>query len=457
MDNIEGEAGDFTVNLTRQPRYVIEDKCTGCTTCVEYCPVEYPDAFNQEISGNKAIHIYFSQAIPLVTYIDESCIYLKEKKCRICETVCKVDAIDFQQKPEKFDLNVGAVILSSGLKPYDPSVKEEYGYGKLENVVTSMDFERLLCATGPYEGEILRASDQKHPHKIAWIQCIGSRKVTEGDNSYCSSVCCTYTQKQVILAKDHDAEAECTVFHNDIRSHGKDFETFFQRAEQLSDTRFIRSYASIVGEDPETKNVIVKYATADQGVIEEEFDMVVLSVGLNPPADYENLAAKFGIDLTSHGFCKAEATNPMETTRSGVFVSGAFQGPMDIPESVFSASGASSQCGEFLDYRRWNLSTERTYPPEKRCICRRAPGRCFCVSLRCQYRKSGRCSVGGGLLQDAAQCCLCDRTAVFLCYRFSRFDHGDHQGGKAQPGGCSRLLPQNSGTVVPRYAPGGGH
>ena len=365
MDGIEGEAGDFKVSLTRQPRYVIEDKCTGCTTCVEYCPVECPDVFNQEISQNKAVHIYFSQAIPLVTYIDDSCLYLKEKKCRICENVCKVDAIDFQQKPEKFDLNVGAVILSPGLEPYDPSVKDEYGYGRLANVVTSMDFERLLCATGPYEGEILRASDQKHPHKIAWIQCIGSRKVTPGDNSYCSAVCCTYTQKQVILTKDHVAEAECTVFHNDIRSHGKDFETFFQRTEQLSGTRFIRSYASIAGEDPETKNVIVKYATADQGVIEEEFDMVVLSVGLNPPADYENLAAKFGIDLTSHGFCKAESTNPMETTCSGIFVSGAFQGPMDIPESVFSASGAGAQCGEFLNYRRWNLNTERTYPPEK--------------------------------------------------------------------------------------------
>ena len=126
------------------------------------------------------------------------------------------------------DLNVGAVILSPGFEPYDPSVKDEYGYGRLQNVVTSMDFERLLCATGPYEGEILRASDRQHPHKIAWIQCIGSRKVTPGDNSYCSAVCCTYTQKQVILTKDHNTEAECTVFHNDIRSHGKDFETFFQ-------------------------------------------------------------------------------------------------------------------------------------------------------------------------------------------------------------------------------------
>jgi len=263
------------------------------------------------------------------------------------------------------DVNVGAVILSPGLEPFDPKVKNEYGYGKYQNVVTSMDFERLLCATGPYEGEILRTSDMKHPRKIAWFQCVGSRRVTPGDNSYCSAVCCTYTQKQVILTKDHNAEAACTIFHNDIRSHGKDFEPFFQRTEKLPGIRFIRSYASITGEDPESKNVIVRYATPDDGVIEEEFDMVVLSVGLNPPADYKNLADKFGIDLNSHGFCKTIPSNPMETTRSGIFVSGAFQGPMDIPESVFSASGAGSQCGEFLDYRRWKLDTERRYPPEK--------------------------------------------------------------------------------------------
>ena len=202
VDSVEGEAGDFHVSLTKKPRYVIEDKCTGCATCMEYCPVEYPDKYNQEISQNKAVHIYFSQAIPLISYIDDSCIYLKEKKCRICENVCKTDAIDFRQTPEKFDIKVGAIILSPGLEPYDPKVRNEYGYGKLQNVVTSLDFERLLCATGPHEGEILRASDMKHPHKIAWIQCVGSRRVTPGSNSYCSAVCCTYTQKQV----QHTAE-----------------------------------------------------------------------------------------------------------------------------------------------------------------------------------------------------------------------------------------------------------
>ncbi len=365
MDGAEGEKGDFKITLKKKPRYIIEDKCTGCTTCVKYCPVEYPDQFNQEISDNKAVHVYFSQAIPLITYIDDSCLYLKEKKCDICRSVCKTGAIDFRQTEEKIEINVGAIILSLGIRPFDPNVKDEYGYGKMENVVTSMDYERLLSSTGPYGGEVRRISDKKYPKKIAWIQCVGSRRVIEGENSYCSGVCCTYTQKQVILTKDHEAKATCTIFHNDIRSFGKDFERYFQRAEQLPGVEFIRSYASIVREIPESKNVVVRYATNDDGVKEEDFDMVVLSVGLNPPADYKGLADKFGIELNSHGFSKENNENPVETSRPGVFVSGAFMGPTDIPESVFTASGAGTQCGELLDYRRGNLAKERIYPPER--------------------------------------------------------------------------------------------
>ena len=365
VDSVSGEAGNFKVTLTKKPRYIVEDRCTGCTTCVEYCPVNYPDPFNQDLSQNKAVHIYFSQAIPLVTYIDASCLYLKEKKCRICEGVCKADAIDLNQIPEKVEVNVGAILLSFGLEPYDPRLREEYRYGEFANVVTSMDYERLLCATGPYQGEVLRASDGKHPHRVAWVQCVGSRQTIPGGNSYCSAVCCTYTQKQVILTKEHDAGTECTVFHNDIRSHGKDFERFYERAEKLPGVRFIRSYVTLAKEAPETKNVTIRYATPEDGVKEEEFDLVVLSVGLNPPADARGLAAKFGVALNPHHFCRTGPFNPMETSRPGVFVSGAFQGPVDIPESVFSASGAGSQCGQLLDFRRGRLARERVYPPER--------------------------------------------------------------------------------------------
>jgi heterodisulfide reductase subunit A len=268
--------------------------------------------------------------------------------------------------PEKVEVKVGAIILASGFEPFDPRVAHEYGYGKMQNVVTSMDYERLLCSTGPYEGEILRASDKKHPHKIAWIQCVGSRQVNpRNGNSYCSAVCCTYTQKQVILTKEHYPEVECTIFHNDIRSYGKDFERFYQRAARLPGVRFIRSYVSIGREIPESKNVTIRYSTPDEGVKEEEFDMVVLSIGLTPPADAKDLARKFGIELDSHGFCKVNPVNPIETTRPGIFVSGAFQGPKDIPESVFTASGASSKCGELLRYRRRKLTKEKAYPPER--------------------------------------------------------------------------------------------
>ncbi|MDI6791075.1 MAG: FAD-dependent oxidoreductase [Thermodesulfobacteriota bacterium] len=365
VDAVEGKAGDFKVTLIKKPRYINEDKCTGCTTCVEYCPVKIPDPFNQKLSKNKAVHIYFAQAVPLRPYVDETCLYLEDGKCNICAGVCKNDAINLQQTAQKVEVKVGAIVLSPGYEVFDPKLRGDYGYGKFENVVTSLDFERLLCATGPFEGEILRPSDKKHPRNIAWIHCVGSRRVTPGDNSYCSAVCCTYTQKQVILTKDHDAEAKATIFHNDIRSYGKGFERFYQRAEGLPGVRFIRSYVSIGKEIPENKNVTIRYATAEDGVKEEEFDLVVLSVGLNPPADAKGLANKFGIELDSQGFCKTNSVNPIETSRPGIFVSGAFGGPIDIPESVVTASGAGSHCGQLLADRRWKLSKERIYPPER--------------------------------------------------------------------------------------------
>ena len=365
VDTVEGKAGDFEVTLTRKPRYVKEEVCTGCTTCVEYCPVKIPDPFNQELSDNKAIHIYFSQAVPLVPYIDEECLYLKDGKCSICVGVCKNNAIDLNQKAEKQVVKVGAIVLSPGYDVYDPGVRGDYGYGTIENVVTSLDFERLLCATGPHEGEILRPSDEKHPRKIAWIHCVGSRQVLEGGHSYCSSVCCSYIQKQVILSKDHDAGTEAVIFHNDIRSHGKDFERFYQRAENMPGVKFIRSYVEVGREIPETKNVTIRYATDREGVKEEEFDLVVLGVALAPPAQVKGLAEQYGIELTAHGFCRTNPVNPIETSRPGVFVSGAFQGPLDIPESVMSASGANAMTGALLKARRGKLARERVYPEER--------------------------------------------------------------------------------------------
>ncbi len=305
VKSVAGEAGNFSVTLTRKPRYVNEDLCTGCTTCNEYCPIPIPDPFNQELSANKAIHIYFAQAVPLVPYIDDRCRYLEDGKCSICESVCKNKAIDLHQQPREEVIKVGAIVLSPGYGAFDPRPRGDYGYGTIQNVVTSLDFERLLCATGPHEGEILRPSDKKHPHKIAWIHCVGSRQVLEGGHSYCSAVCCAYVQKQVILTKDHDADTEAVIFHNDIRSYGKDFERFYERAKNLPGVRFERSYVSIGREIPETKNVTIRYSSGG-AVKEEEFDLVVLGVGLEPPADAKLLAQQFGVELDAHGFCKTD-------------------------------------------------------------------------------------------------------------------------------------------------------
>jgi len=365
VTGVEGEAGDFTVTLNKKPRYIIAGKCTGCTVCAEYCPVQISDPFNQELSLNKAIHIYFPQAVPLVPYIDENCHYIKDKKCTICVSVCKNNAIDLHQKPERRVIKVGAIVLAPGYEVFDPGLRGDYGYGKIANVVTSLDFERLLCATGPHAGEILRPSDKKHPKKIAWIHCVGSRQVLRDGNSYCSSVCCTYIQKQVILAKDHDPDMKATIFHNDVRSYGKDFERFYQRAENFTGVKFIRSYVSIGREIPETRNVTIKYSTFDEGVKEEEFDLVVLGVGLNPPAGVQQIADTFGIELNSHGFCRTSPGDPIRTTRPGIFISGAFAGPIDIPESVMTASGANALTGELIGSRRGKLSRQRVYPEER--------------------------------------------------------------------------------------------
>lgn len=365
IENVEGEFPDFKVTVLRKPRYIDESKCTGCGMCTEFCPVSVEDEYNQKISLSKAIHIYFSQAVPLVAYIDrENCLFLNGEKCSICSAVCKNKAINLFQKPKKEEIEVGAIILSPGFEPFDPSVLEEYGYGRFDNVVTSLDYERLLCSTGPYQGEILRKSDKKHPKKIAWIQCVGSRTVKENGLPYCSSVCCAYTQKQVILTKEHEPDSECVVFHNDIRAFGKDFERFYERALSLKGVRFIRSYASIIREVPKSKNLRIRYSTTD-GVKEEEFEMVVLSIGLRPPKGYRELKEKFGIELNGFGFSKPLAFIPNKTSKPGIFVCGTFLGPMDIPESVVGGSGAASLCGEMLLSKRHVLTREKVYPPER--------------------------------------------------------------------------------------------
>lgn len=365
IEGISGEFPEFKVRLKRKPRYIDEGRCTGCGLCAEFCPMRVEDEFNQKLSESKAIHIYFSQAVPLVAYIaEENCLFLREGKCGICASVCKNKAIDLFQKPKTEEIEIGAIILAPGFSLFDPSLVSEFGYGIYENVVTSLDYERLLCSTGPYGGEVLRRSDHKHPKRIAWIQCVGSRNLNQPQVPYCSSVCCAYTQKQVILTKEHDPECECTVFHNDIRAFGKDFERFYQRASRLNGVRFIRSYVRILGEDKGTKNIRIRYSDGRR-VKDEEFEMVVLCSGLMAPKGHQDLSKIFGIELNKYGFSNYEIGNPLRTKKEGVFVIGAFLGPMDIPEAVYTACGAASLSGEALSKRRFLLTRERVYPEQR--------------------------------------------------------------------------------------------
>ena len=246
VDSVEGEAGDFTVTLTKKPRRIIEDRCTGCGTCVEYCPVKVPDPYNQDLSDNKAVHIYFSQAVPLVTYIDDSCRYLTDKKCDICEGVCKNEAIDLNQKAEKIQINVGRHHPVPGLRRVRPQGE---GRLRLRDHGERRHQPRLRAAAvldGAVRGRDPAAVEQaaSAQHRLDPLRRLPAGQ-SRAATRYCSAVCCSYTQKQVILTKDHDADAKATIFHNDIRSYGKDFERFYQRAERLPGVRFIRSYVSI--------------------------------------------------------------------------------------------------------------------------------------------------------------------------------------------------------------------
>ncbi len=366
IDRVEGEAGNFKVTLIKKPRYVKDEKCVGCPTCAQYCPVKIPNKYDLGLSSIKCIDVYFPQAVPTTFIIDpETCLFLRDKKCQICIPVCQNKAIDFNQKEEKVEVEVGAIIIAPGYEVFKPQLRGDYGYGKIRNVVTSLEFERILSASGPYGGKILRPSDLKHPKRIAWIQCVGSRQVIPGGNSYCSSICCMYTAKQAVLAKEHDSSIEIAIFHNDIRAYGKDFEQYYMRAQSLPGVRYIRSYVTIGREIPESKNVTIRYSLESSGVEEEEFDLVVLSVGMTPPSNVDELAGKLSIELNSHRFCQSDICNPIKTSRPGIFVSGAFQSPKDIPESIMTGSGAAALCAQLLSDQRGKLAKEKTYPPER--------------------------------------------------------------------------------------------
>lgn len=342
-----GEVPHFSVTVRKMPRYVDEEKCTGCGVCMTKCPVKIDDIYNVGLMKTKCIHIPFPQAVPAVAIIDRThCLYLNHGKCRNCEKVCEPGAIDFEQKEEIITLDVGSIIVAAGLAEFDALLKDEYSYRTCPNVVTSMEFERILSASGPTQGHVLRPSDKKMPHRIGFIQCVGSRD-TQAGHDYCSTICCMQAAKDSIIINEHLPEARITVFGMDIRACGKNFDRFIERAEHEHNTRFVRTRISSVDVDPTTDNPVVHY-TENGHVRRESFDLLILSVGLRPTQELKQLAKTLGIALDNLGFVRTTPFAPIATSRPGVFVCGTASGPKDIPESVIEASGAAASAGVVL-------------------------------------------------------------------------------------------------------------
>ncbi|SDO67265.1 FAD-dependent oxidoreductase [Desulforhopalus singaporensis] len=354
------------------------DICQVCGACVSTCPVDYlsidkvtnkdprilANSFNEGLNGRKPVNIHYPQAVPRVPVIDSrSCVCLNSGSCGTCATVCGVGAIHYDHVETSSVVEVGSVIFSPGIEVFDASVRGEFGYGLYANVVTSIEFERLLSASGPTSGCVKRPGDGSHPKKIAWIQCVGSRDHS-CNRDYCSSVCCMYATKEAFIAKEHDGAIEPTIFYIDMRSFGKNFDTYVDRAREHG-IRFVRAMVSRIFEDPVTGDLELRYV--DQGGTRqrEVFDMVVLSVGIQVPEKVKELAHTLAIDLDSYGFVKTDCYQPLATSRPGIFVSGAVNGPKDIPETVCEASGAAEAASASLARARNTLVTRQELPPER--------------------------------------------------------------------------------------------
>lgn len=364
IQSLEGEPGAFVANVKVNPRYIDADKCTACGLCTTYCPRHLVDEYNEGLDLTRPIHIDYPQAVPATYYIDpKSCLHLTENTCQICVPVCRSRAIDFTQKAKNKKLEVGAVVLAPGFGRIPDETLQKYSYGKHADVVTSVEFERLLNPSGPFEGHVLCLSDKRHPKKIAFIQCVGSRDLG-CDNGYCSSVCCMYAIKEAMVAKEHEPSLDITIYYMDIRTQGKDFDAAYKRAKDQFGIKFVRAKVADVMPWNE-KGLKLTYSTMDSKHQFEQFDMVVLSVGLDSPKDAQMIAKKFDIQLNSYDFCETSPFTPLNTNRKGIYVAGAFQGPKDIPESVTQSSAAAGIAAGMLKNQRGKGYVIKTYPDER--------------------------------------------------------------------------------------------
>ncbi|MEF9427329.1 MAG: FAD-dependent oxidoreductase, partial [Candidatus Mariimomonas ferrooxydans] len=363
IQEVTGTAGNFSVQVQKQPRYVDDSKCTGCGFCSPYCPVTIPDPYNQHLSHKKAIDILYTQAVPSTYSVDaDHCLFLNRQECKQCSKACQSGAVNFNQKPEVVTYEVGAIILSTGFKDINPAQLSSYLYEESPNVVTGVEFERISSASGPYQGKICRPSDLKKPQKIAFIQCAGSRSTVSG-NSYCSSVCCKYAVRDAIVALEHEPDLDITIFFMDMRMYGKGLDTFYERARE-SGVKFIRSRISGIQRDATAEDLIITYVT-EEGILKKDtFNLVVLPTGLEPSEGSFALAKAAGIRLNRYNFCHTDMFAPLSTSRQGIFVAGGFREPVALPDSVIQASGAAACAAELLAPARGTLLKEKKFPDE---------------------------------------------------------------------------------------------
>jgi heterodisulfide reductase subunit A len=342
-------------------------KCIACGVCAEKCPRKVDDAYNEALNKRKAIYVRYPQAVPLKYCIDaRSCIFFEKGKCKACEKFCPTGAINFEDRARELTLTVGAVILAPGFETFDPATYDTYGYRRSPNIVTSLEFERILAASGPTRGHLVRPSDQREPTKIAWIQCIGSRDVHAGANPYCSAVCCTHAIKEAMVAKDHATHPlDTAIFYIDVRTSGKDFERYYNRAKDRDGVRFIKSKITHITEtNGASGDLLIRYTDEQGRRAEEVFDMAVLSVGFHLPGQWGALAETVGIALDSSQFPDTTGFSPIHTSRPGIFISGCLHSPKDIPSSVTDASAAAANAGALLSEARFSLSKVKELPPE---------------------------------------------------------------------------------------------
>ncbi|TRO47488.1 hydrogenase iron-sulfur subunit [Candidatus Bathyarchaeota archaeon] len=378
---VEGYVGNFKAKIRKNPRFVIQEKCTGCGECKDACPIEYPNDWDCELGTRKAISLPFDQAVPLIYTINRDyCI-----ECYKCTEACGArEAINFDQEPEEVVIDVGAIIVSTGFDVYLPYDMPLIGYGKYSNVITSMEFERLILAAGPTYGKVIRSSDGKKPSTIAFIQCVGSRD--KHKYPYCSNFCCMYTLKHVVQLKEkYKEDIDIYVFYMDMRSPGKGYEEFYDRAREKG-VIFIRGRVSRIDEDPRTKNLIIISEDSALGQpIEVEVDMAVLATASIPKKGSDELARILNITRGSNGFFMEShpKLKPMDAPTDGVFFAGCCQGLKDIPYSVSQGSGAASRAATVISKSKWKIEPIITVIDEKR--CKNVTSKCGICVDRCPY------------------------------------------------------------------------